>query len=380
VPGASLLEQIERASVSKESQTRAGEFAAIAKLVLANRGKISEAIAASELKKTFNAGLGHDLAAVLQACRGGREISRDTIQKAAATPSTLDTGAFASYAKISQGFVASLQNFGTFDRMLADMRAVPVQTGSIGAITTSATAYSLSEGSMKPVSRMSLTGAQQTPLKAHCVVVISQELAKSTIGNATALIQNEMQNSVAVVTDGAFLGVLTSGLSAATSTGATAESVLADIAGLLQAVTTGQGSKLYFITTSLIAKMLSVMGETSTNGQRAFPEMGAMGGTLCGIPVLVSDAVTAGQLILVDAAQVAAGSGDVLLQELNEASVQLDTNPDSPPTASTNFISLWQNNLTAIVVERYFVATRLTSTGVAIVSNSNSYRTGFSPP
>jgi hypothetical protein len=227
---------------------------------------------------------------------------------------------------------------------------------------------------------MSLTGAQQSPLKAHAVVVVSQELAKSTIGNATALIQNEMQNSLAVVTDSAFLNVLTNGVAAFTSSGATSESVLTDIAGLLQAVGTGQGSRLYLITTPLIAKMLSVIGTTTTSGQRAFPDMTPLGGVLCGIPCLVSDAVTEGQIILADASGIAAGSGDVLLQELNEAAIEMETAPSSPPTASTNFLSLWQNNLTAIVIERWFVATRLRSNSVAVVFNSAFYRTGFSPP
>ena len=37
-------------------------------------------------------------------------------------------------------------------------------------------------------------------------------------------------------------------------------------------------------------------------------------------------------------------------------------------------------NLTAIVVERFFIAVRLRSDAVAVCSNSNSYQSGNSPP
>ena len=93
---------------------------------------------------------------------------------------------------------------------------------------------------------------------------------------------------------------------------------------------------------------------TDQKGVSAFPNLTPTGGSINGIPVLVSDGVLTGNVILIDATGIAAASGDVTLNEFREGSVQLDTSPDSPPSAATNFISLWQNNLSAIVVERSF--------------------------
>jgi hypothetical protein len=118
---------------------------------------------------------------------------------------------------------------------------------------------------------------------------------------------------------------------------------------------------------------------TDSKGVSAFPDLGPLGGSINQIPVLVSEGVTAGNVVLVDGSGIAAASGDLVLNEFREGMMQLDTAPDSPPSASTNFVSLWQLNLSALVVERFFVTARLRSDAVAVCSNSNSYQSGNSP-
>jgi hypothetical protein len=91
--------------------------------------------------------------------------------------------------------------------------------------------------------------------------------------------------------------------------------------------------------------------------------------------VIASDAVTAGQVILVDATGIASGSDAVVLSTMAEATIMPDTAPDSPQVAETNVVSLWQSDLSAILVERWWGAERLRTSAVAAVSNSNSYQT-----
>lgn len=136
-------------------------------------------------------------------------------------------------SNISAGFVSSLVSAGAFDAMLSSMVSVPLQTGSVGSISVGATAYSVAEGSAKAISRLSITGQQMTPQKAHCVVVVTEELARSPLVAASQLIGNALRAALAQTTDAQFISIITSGLSTATSTGATAEAVLTDIAGLL---------------------------------------------------------------------------------------------------------------------------------------------------
>jgi hypothetical protein len=51
----------------------------------------------------------------------------------------------------------------------------------------------------------------------------------------------------------------------------------------------------------------------------------------------------------------------------------MESAPDSPPTASTVRISLWQNNLTALLLRRHFGVELLRSTGAAMLSSVNYY-------
>ena len=368
-----IAQQVGRAAASIETNTSANEFAQLAKFIMASGGVSKAAHAAETTSRDGN--LGPRLPRIL---KSGllNDISHGTVQKAAATAGTL--AAFSDYSVIAQGFVNSLVNASAFDTMLASMTPVPLRPGTLGAVTTGAQAFSVAEGSTKAISKLSLTGQQQNPTKAHCVVVVTQELAKAPGANATQLIGRELRNAVSITTDAQFLLTLISGLSAITSAGATGEAIRSDIANLLRAITTGQTSRLYIITTALVCKNWSMA--TDQKGVSAFPDLTPTGGSINGITVLVSDGVTTGQVILADASGIAAASGDVTLNEFSEGSVQLDTTPDSPPLASTNFISLWQNNLTAIVVERFFLAARLRSDACATLTNANSYQSGNSPP
>jgi hypothetical protein len=113
-------------------------------------------------------------------------------------------------------------------------------------------------------------------------------------------------------------------------------------------------------------------------GSGGFPQATVQGGSIGGIPLLVCDEVTSGEMILLDAGAVAAGtSGALVLEQSNEATIQLDTAPDSPQSATTNVISLWQNNLSAIRAERYLGAKLIRSDAIAKLSGV-SY-TGNSP-
>jgi hypothetical protein len=68
------------------------------------------------------------------------------------------------YSVLTSAFVGSLSNT-VFDQLLGSMVRVPVITATIGAVSVGATVYSVSEGSAKPVTRLSLTNTTITPRK-----------------------------------------------------------------------------------------------------------------------------------------------------------------------------------------------------------------------
>ena len=317
------LQQLAKINRDTETAKGATEFARLAQHILAHDGKFSKAAIAAQ-RSSRDGNLGPRLAEIIRAGAGG--ISREALQqqKAAVVAGGL-TGysALVDYSQITNGFVNSLANFSCFQTMLPSMVPVPMVTGTVGAVSVGAQAFSVGEGSAKQISRISVTGQQMNPSKAHCIVVITQELARNPGANATALICRELQNSVAVTTDATFIAALIGGLTVFTSTGSTAEAVRADIANLLRSITTSAASRLYLIITALICKSWSML--TDSKGLSAFETLTPQGGSINGITVLVSDGVTAGNVVLVDASGIAAASGDVELNEYREGSVQLDT-------------------------------------------------------
>src|SRR5262245_47758653 len=90
------------------------------------------------------------------------------------------------------------------------------------------------------------------------------------------------------------------------------EAVRTDIAGLLNQVASDATSRLFILTTPLVVKMWSIMGATSTTAFPAFPTLGVQGGDITGgLRVVATDAVATGQVVLVDAAAIAASSDTI---------------------------------------------------------------------
>ena len=373
----SLVQQVARVNANAENTARANEFVSLAKFLLSNDGRWSNARVALQANGLREGNLGPKLSEIVQTrvC----SFSRQDMLRTRTAQSAQTLSALSDYSIISQGFVNSLANAGCFDGMLSSLVPTPLRTGTVGAVSVGASAFSISEGSAKPISRLTIVNQQQNPTKVACAVVVTQELAKMAGPNARALIGVELRQAVAITADTAFVATLISGLSVTTSTGSTAESVRIDIANLLRAVTVSQASKLFILTTPLVCKTWCML--TDSKGISAFPDLTPTGGSIQGITVLTSDGITAGNVILADSSGIAGASGDVLLDQIQEGTLQFESSaPDSPPTASTNYIGLWQNNMIAIRVERYFVGARLRADAVAVCNNANSYGSGNSPP
>jgi hypothetical protein len=124
-----------------------------------------------------------------------------------------------------------------------------------------------------------------------------------------------------------------------------------------------------------VAKNLASMGG---DAGAAFPGMTMRGGALMGAPALVTDGLAGDELVLVDANQIAAGSGSVEIDSSKHATLQFNSVPDSPPSAATTLESLWQTNRTALKALRYFGCERLRASAVAKIEGAD-YDDGGSP-
>jgi hypothetical protein len=178
-----------------------------------------------------------------------------------------------------------------------------------------------------------------------------------------ATIGNELRAALGVETDVlAFNELIDSNTPQQASAGTTAANTFTDLAWLLSQITMTAASKLFFVAASNVAKLLATRNNAGTP---AFPGTSPQGGQLLGAPLLISDGLADGTLLLLDGNQIAVGDDGVTLDQSRQATVQLDSDPTTPPTGPT---SLWQQNLRAVKVERLFGVRKLANSAVALVT------------
>jgi hypothetical protein len=73
-------------------------------------------------------------------------------------------------------------------------------------------------------------------------------------------------------------------------------------------------------------------------------------------------------IILLDSAEILLADAGVEFSTSEQATVQMSTTPDSPVTASTELVSLWQHDLLGILCTRYVYWARRRDGAVAFLS------------
>ncbi|MGE0803100.1 MAG: phage major capsid protein [Lautropia sp.] len=169
---------------------------------------------------------------------------------------------------------------------------------------------------------------------------------------------------------------MTYGVSGIPSEGPTADDVNADIKALFDTFTNANNdpTTAVWIMPSRVAMALSLM--KNALGQREFAGMSLTGGKLNEVPVIASEYVpttSAGSMvILANASDIYLGDeGEVQVDLSREASVQMDSAPDDPVSASTVMVSLWQHNLVGFRAERTINWAKRRASAVAYLTGVN---------
>ncbi|WWO60436.1 major capsid protein [Stenotrophomonas phage SOVA965] len=164
-------------------------------------------------------------------------------------------------------------------------------------------------------------------------------------------------------------GSILNGVTAIPSTGTDAEAVRNDIRLLFAAFIAANNAPTsgVWIMNSTTALALSLM--QNPLGQSEFPGINMNGGTFFGLSAIVSQYVPAGTVALVNASDIyLADEGGIELAMSTEASLQMDSAPDNPTTATTVLVSLWQRNLVGFRAERTVNWSRRRPSAVAYLS------------
>ena len=354
---ATLVEQIDRKV--------AGNWARWVQLQILAKGDVVHALAMASHDRDY---LSRN---ALQAKMNGGSFE-ELYTKAGVSPgSTSDStwaGPLAPLVPLESEFANYLRPLTVIGRL--PVRDVPFQM-SFGAVTTGVVNSAFfAEGLPMPCASMSLQRVNLGFAKVGVVIPLSDDLARFSSPSAQAVIVDDCSRAMAGGIDAAFLdpsfaavaGVnpasITHGVSPITSTGATADKVMADLKSLLFAMDAGRFplQECWFVVTQKCAAHLATL-RTTTNAA-AFPDLQLDGtGRLLGLPCLVSGNVVdrtssppGEMIVLCHPASIAVADAGVETDVSKNAALQLST---SPAVGAQNLTSLWQSDLTAIRLRRY---------------------------
>src|SRR5262245_30230953 len=170
-----ITQQLRTLNSNIETSQKAKDFCILARIVALSRGRHSDAqqIAADQrLSPTISRILaGPSVYTIDVGARQKASVSAGTTTDSSwALP-------LAEYDVLAAAFLESLKHFGAFDRMLPQMRRVPLRT-RIGASTSGAFGTTVPQGSVKPIGRLALSGGTIDEQKAVAILVVTNELAR----------------------------------------------------------------------------------------------------------------------------------------------------------------------------------------------------------
>ena len=261
---------------------------------------------------------------------------------------------------------------------------VPIVTQS-----SAGSGYWVGEGKAKPLTKFDFTRTFMEPLKVANIAVLTMEAIRDSSPRADAIVRDQLVAALAARLDTDFIdpakaavaGVspasVTNGTTAIPSTSGTdAASVRKDITALLQTYVAANNppSSAVLVMSSMAALAVSMM--QNPLGQPEFQSMSMRGGSLLGIPVIVSDyvpTVSAGSIVvMINAADVLLGDeGGFSVDMSDQASLVMDSAPtmESITPAAAQLVSMWQTNSVAFRAERTINWMKARPSAVRYLSN-----------
>ena len=300
--------------------------------------------------------------------------------KAAIAPgSTTDptwAGALATMQNVTDEFIALLRP-ATILGKIPNLRKVPFNV-SVPVQSAGGSYGWVGQGFAKPVTKLAFSTATIGIAKAAGIIILTEELVRTSSPDAETIVRADMIAGIAQFLDSQFIdpakaasgttspASITNGLTPITSTG----NPLTDIHALIAALSTANVSLSGVTLIMSEGNALTLGMARDASGNRAFPNMTASGGTVDGITVVTSNVAGGNVIALQPQLILYADDGGVTIDVSREASVQMDSTPDTPALATTVMTSLWQNNLVGLRAERFINWNRPLPVGVAYVSGA----------
>jgi HK97 family phage major capsid protein len=298
---------------------------------------------------------------ILQQIARSGELPGEVYRAAVAAGTTTDpawAGPLVYAQNLASEFIEFLRPATILGKL--PLRPVPFNV-SIPRQTAGASAGWVGEGQSKPVSQLSFGRLPIPFTKMAVIVVITDELARFSDPSAELLVRDDLVAAIAQFADQQFTDpsvAVSANLHPASITNGVAPVVAASgsMADINAALTTMIGqlavANMPFTSPRWLMNPTTriALGNMRTVQEvYAFPEMQM--GNLKGYPVIESNSIPVSTVILVECSQVLYASDPVVdIEASQEASLQLDTAPATPPNP---VVSLWQQNMLGIKAEQY---------------------------
>lgn len=236
-------------------------------------------------------------------------------------------------------------------RRLSGLRRVPFRTKML-KVVSGATGYWVGESKPIPLSKQVLEGSTINPLKVNCVICCTKEAIEVAGDLTESGLQADMERAVVDALDSALLDATNAGevderpasITYGAPNLAASSDAAADVESLIN-IFGGDLGAAYFVTDSKTATNMAMLRNAS--GALIFPDVGARGGSVIGIPLLISRAspvdTNGGQLALIDPTVIAYGADNILMENARHATMAMSDTPESEPEQ----VSLWQTGTIA---------------------------------
>jgi len=228
----------------------------------------------------------------------------------------------------------------------------------------------IAQGLSKPLTSLAFASTTLPVTKAGGIVVVTNDLLKLGTPNAETVVRTLMVNGLARYLDTQFLdpavaavaGVnpasITHGLTPLTPSGTTPAAAATDFLTLLGTLTASYTPQAL----TLIASPANLAAIAIGLELPLFPTTGAFG-----VQVLASAGAGTTVVLLDPTAVLIADEHQVDVSVARQATVQMSDTPASPPTG---VVSLWQQNLAGLRVERYISWQRASDAAVAVLTGA----------
>lgn len=352
--GGSSVIQMGRVNVPKGAA-----FARYVKLLVATRGNAAQAAGLAKQYKDSTPQVENVL----------RAQAEGILTKAAMDVGTTADATWANplvqYQDMAGEFIDLLRPATILGR-LTGVRRVPFMI-RVASKTQGSTVGWVGETLSKPVSELAFASVTMGRAKIAGIVVISEELALDSSPSAEAVVRQDLVDTIAQFMDAQFIdpavaavanvspASVTNGVTKTVSAGTSFANIMTDISGAFQTfidadLTPSSGVWIMSPTSAMKLSMVRTSQDVF-----AFPDITIAGGTLLGLPVVVSDSVpgtTSGGriIVLMDQSEIwVADEGGVRIAVSGEASLQMSS---TPSTGAQSLVSMFQNNDIAIRAER----------------------------